>query len=965
MENNMTGSWVGVSGPFQRTLWIIIFFGTIVIITICSIALAEDTFSSQPSYHSSTDHIYETLYSTQFDSINDFKKTETGFLPWTGYIVCANGNMEIKSVVTETHYVTSRSIDYFTSDFLCDGRSYEIWFEFMVSNDLQNKFTVFNNGEINLYVTSGGGNQRLISEKEAGVEVFIKNLNPNQWYFFWISAFHQAAYNKYELIIQGVNYGAYQYTNQPAVQNVVFGDRVAANKGHGSWNLFQLNGWSKAQYFNNFDDGSCHEFREIVYTPGLVGRNNGEAIVKVDNNALYFDTFWNPGSADEVGYINTEYINYDPEETWRISLDFKVMDGYSDHFILVNNEQALITYASGGLYWWDSHMQYYHFVKNIQTGTWYFLELVKYAGVQYYKIIINRNEEASWCVYNSYNEPDWKDYLFIGNPPNTGIDGIYIDNVKLIVESRSQQDADSDGLGDDFENKGGTDPKIVVWSTDFEDRHDGNVRDLEELGWEFYPALNGPGDTTKWESGEITYTDPNQLYPTPAKGHAYGIFTGSNGKVLGVDLDSTYPSNCNYRISTPTISTANVQSGLLITFYMWLDSEAGTNGDGGQILISVNGGDSYSVLGTYNSPYNTQNVAVFSNGPGFTGAMQGWNYVHISLGGGYVGSGKTIKLAFLFKSDADQNIGSGWYIDDIKIYGNLNKNNDDTDDDGLNDFEEFHKYCSSPFISDTDGDSLTDKEEVKEQALATWEFYVNYQGEYNSWSDPLTKDIWVEVDEMAYYPGDPANREWAYDNYAVRDVVTDSFSEHEISIHFVYSEATIAAIPGATTAQIEAIAKIEADGGHREDANNEYKFYHYLLWANTHYDSYYGEAYASHWFTVVYAKHQSLDSSGKRANALMWDLGLNLGLWYYNGNYYDDNGNTPPDSSMKSGIGSWNDYLDEESDWTYEYRGVSPYEDRVLGGWEYAHTNLAVFKRGLDYSGIFKDEDFINTGWTY
>lgn len=905
-----------------------------------------ETHSSQPSYSTSDSHFYELLYETKFDSINDCYEVEAG-----NNVISTLGKLQITGFPMTSNYLYTRKVDYKATNFLNDGRCYEVTFKFKANAVVQSDFTIFNNGEIDIYIDDVRGVTYVyITQYGSPSTLQISSINKGTWYNFKIHAFHLPTYDRFDLTINQFTTTNCRYTGQAATQNLYFGDRTGAAYGKGQWDYLNFEGLSTAQYFNNFNDGNAHEFRYIYY-------NDEAATIRVNNEALYFDTYISAGPpvVDHEGYIYTEYINYEPGETWRISLDFKITSTTMADFVLVKNRQATIIVDGGGLYYYDGAKQ---FVMNLQQNTWYFLELGKTSASDF-KIDVDNDPQSSNCAFEDQGpSPTWWDYLGIGDFNDDDYsNGCYIDNLKLRVETRTHTDSDTDGLGNSFENDGYED-KVYVWSTDFEDpRIYGTPREitLGELGWEYSPAMDAPdGYVSDWQWGE-----PIIFQNGPNKGHADGI-GGSVGQVLGTILDGNYPSGLildeGDMIRSPPISLENVQNSAKVTLWHWYDFEQGGSfptqaDDGCQIWIKSDG--NWNQLGTYQNPYNAQSIAGLI-GPGFSGSSDGWEYLEFDLSN-YIGT--TINLAFIYRADTDGNVGTGWYIDDIKIFGNLDQTDNDSDGDNLEDGEEFHVYVTSPFTSDSDGDDISDKEEVKNDALADYEFYKNQQT-YNSWSDPLTKDIWIEVDEM-----DAVDNGRGWSN-AVRGMVVSDFLAHCIMVHFVFSEE-VTGTDDISEVDLEAIGRLKDDDGERENSNNGY--YHYLIWAQTFEDdSVLGYTYCSHWFMAVFANHEDLDSDAERTKVLEHVLGMNLGLWHYNNYYKDDDEDYPPNSALKKGIGTWRGFLGDESDWTYTWDDdENDPEDRILGGWDYAHTDETVFVRGLDYSGILKDADFIDVGWEY
>jgi len=905
----------------------------------------EDTFASNPSYSSSDDHFYEDLYFTDFFSINDLEI----FTPNPPWISVQNNALQIQGSVFDQNYVKTRRIDFDANNFLYNGNSYEVRFRFKALNVVQGNFKLFNNGEIDLQITDNQGTTWVIANQYGvPMQLLIAPIQKGQWYFFTITAFHTGQYTRYNVKIDLATTTNVRYTAAAVTSKVSLGDTMIGGTGGGQWDNFLLRGLSKAQYFNNFDDDLAHEFRFIDYDDERVD-------LLVLEDALYLDTYLSSGppALHKDGYIYTEYMNYEPTETWRISLDFKIDSSNNNDFVLVSNRQATIWIDGTNLDYYDGTD---NFVMNLQTGVWYLLELEKTSDSQY-RILVDNDVKAAGCQFDDQGpSPVWWDFLGIGDwSPTVYGDGVSIDNLKLIVETRTHADGDGDGLGDVFE-EGDTEPKLYVWSTDFEDKIVSGYRrplELGELGWEFTPVDDDPdGYESNWEKGEPAYPEG------PAKGHADGIFP-SNGKCLGTNLEGEYWRDLTEGegIKTPWISLENVRGHATLTLWHWYDFEEGDDfpdpaDDGGQIYIFVGGEPIPTLLGEYQDPY-TATGHIASPDPCFSGSSDGWEYLEFDLTN-YVGL--DIRIFFHFRADSDQNLGAGWYIDDIKIFGNLDSADPDNDHDNLEDGEEFHTFCTSFFRQDTDRDSLMDDDEVEKNVLADYAYYID--SDTNSWSDPLTKDIWVEVDEMDDVD---AGCEW---DSTIRIMVEGDFIEHAIRVHFIYSEE-IDGLDDIDTDGLEGIGALKTNEGEREDENDG--FYHYLLWAQTCIEpdesSY---AYGSHWFMAVFANHEDLDSDAKRANEIEHALGRNLGLWHYDQYYKDATDENPPPTSMKRAIGTWRDYLGDESDFIYYWDdGENDPECRWLGGWDYSHTSLSTFKRGLDYSGIDEDETFQQTGWAY
>ena len=335
-----------------------------------------------------------------------------------------------------------------------------------------------------------------------------------------------------------------------------------------------------------------------------------------------------------------------------------------------------------------------------------------------------------------------------------------IDNLKLEIPVDTSTDGDDDLLSDAFETgvfNEQTSEKIIVWYDDFE-----SSLDFEEFGWDDSMSRptsdDGLGSDHKWEVGKPTPNYFGDQTDDPDHGWmdvSTSPYEPDRGWVLATKIDDDYDAeSVEDFVISPPIDLTNVLSARLV-FWHWYHFEDGD--DGGRILISINGGD-YLILGTYSAFYNTQTVTALS-GNGFSGNSNGWQRAEVDLPQG--AWGETIKLKFLYATDANSNNYPGWYIDSIRIYGTSDEEEDNIDSDYseewvediidgdfyLLDGEEYYIFGSSPFLRDTDGDFLYDNMEAFHPDLMDDELA---KGK----ADPLTKDIYIEVDYMdGYMPG--------------------------------------------------------------------------------------------------------------------------------------------------------------------------------------------------------------------
>ena len=130
---------------------------------------------------------------------------------------------------------------------------------------------------------------------------------------------------------------------------------------------------------------------------------------------------------------------------------------------------------------------------------------------------------------------------------------------------------------------------------------------------------------------------------------------------------ATYPSareygnNADWKISTRDEFLIRSESARL-EFFHFMESETGH--DGGQVLISANGGDWAVIEPVDNYPDRT--VAGLRNTPGYTGQTGGWTLATFELGE-YVNA--LVRFRWRFGSDQSIRNYPGWYIDDVVLWG--------------------------------------------------------------------------------------------------------------------------------------------------------------------------------------------------------------------------------------------------------------------------------------------------------
>ncbi|MCF7918808.1 MAG: immune inhibitor A [Candidatus Cloacimonetes bacterium] len=140
-----------------------------------------------------------------------------------------------------------------------------------------------------------------------------------------------------------------------------------------------------------------------------------------------------------------------------------------------------------------------------------------------------------------------------------------------------------------------------------------------------------------------------------------GAYSGTN--VWGTVLNGNYAASCNYQLITPEFVVPGDDA--VLTFWHWYDTEA--NLDGGNVKISIDGGNSWTVIhpiGDYPNLTGYSGNAGIPNEPCFTSHnQQYWEFETFEIGE-YNGEDAMIK--FHFGSDSSVQY-PGWFIDDVRV----------------------------------------------------------------------------------------------------------------------------------------------------------------------------------------------------------------------------------------------------------------------------------------------------------
>lgn len=157
-------------------------------------------------------------------------------------------------------------------------------------------------------------------------------------------------------------------------------------------------------------------------------------------------------------------------------------------------------------------------------------------------------------------------------------------------------------------------------------------------------------------------SDGNFVANPSSNGWEWGVSSvagaHSGTKVWGTRLNSQYPANVTYTLTTPSVF---VGSNFMLEFWHSFNTESGY--DGGNVKVSNNNGSSWMLL-IPEGGYTSNNLNILS-GPGFDGNSGGWQFARFNLSS-Y--ANQNIQFRFTFASDGLYE-GDGWFIDDVRTTG--------------------------------------------------------------------------------------------------------------------------------------------------------------------------------------------------------------------------------------------------------------------------------------------------------
>jgi hypothetical protein len=135
----------------------------------------------------------------------------------------------------------------------------------------------------------------------------------------------------------------------------------------------------------------------------------------------------------------------------------------------------------------------------------------------------------------------------------------------------------------------------------------------------------------------------------------------SGSMMWGTVLGSNYADQASWNLELLDIWL--LKNDPVLSFWHWYDIESGY--DGGNLKISTNGGQSYTVIHPQGG-YPESSVTALGE-PGYSGFTGQWREAVFDLS---AYAGKDVSLRWEFGSDGSQT-GRGWYIDDLRIFARV------------------------------------------------------------------------------------------------------------------------------------------------------------------------------------------------------------------------------------------------------------------------------------------------------
>ena len=669
------------------------------------------------------------------------------------------------------------------------GSDYTIKVKFWITLTTNHWIPAIHNNEIWIGIDHGD-DLVYYSKQNNPTATKIMDLESMEWYY--IQAHYTTVTDTYDIWVWKENDSPPSYPtysdakkmdpNLDARQDLIIGDLERGDSNYGIgvfYDEIMFWGHSDTQFHDNFDDQSTNEW-------DVDGKTNGYMIQQ--DNRMYMHS---PANSD-LGRGSSPYIDYNSrddevDEDYQISTYFMIHDDSpsTDIFRVIQNGQTEVFCDYSGT---ADKIGVYEYIPGSGYSTSWAFTLVK---GRWYHILVDADVSAGTFTleidgetidhssgtrsYFYFLHDDAFDFISIGDV-TTGAGRGYAswDHLKLTGEPYDMEDSDSDGLSDHFERDSTLDNNyFLIYSEGMESMKWMNPWAVWNRPHDGWTGGDPPDDwgwrKTDWERG------------TPSKGTTEGHCTSDS--VYATSLDDTYGSELNEWLFTPRIFTKGTDS-VTITWYQryrfeYIDVPGEDDYyDGGKVwLLDQLDDPDWSVDEYFDSSewtdvgadgvVGTSDLYTGTIKTGYDNPIEGeeaicghkdyWHKAKIVDIALPTGDRSVIDFGFQFGSDNQATQDDyGWMIDDIKVYGSTDPNDDDTDDDGIKDGDEFYIYCTSPISPDTDGDDLSDNFELEYA-------YMYHTGQ-------LYKDLIVEWDYMDGYAAESETTSYFTNYYEDRDV---------------------------------------------------------------------------------------------------------------------------------------------------------------------------------------------------
>lgn len=671
----------------------------------------QSALQEQGSYTWQNDLFYDTFSYT--GHLQTTKQTTAGGT----YDVSANGNLKIVSKDVAgggggAAFAQSDELAIDHNHHITGAPTYAVETIFIPKQALNSWFRVYNDERMSIILGSNiqPGNVNLYYYANNGLTQ-IKSLNVGSRY--QITATYQTSSYDVDVFDIAANTHTNVQNIPPATPNVLdyftLGDpNNFADFGYGEWEYLKITGMSSARWFEDFKDGNAGDWRPWSYATG--------ATYSVTNQVLSLSS-----DTTAFNYAYTPFFDYTTNSAangyWKVSFDFRINANNNQWLILLANDQFVILVVNLQLKFFSTQMNPTEKDLNsgapLVQGQWYYLKLVQDSGNTYDIYLDSKPDvfgtDAKFQTANALGAPSFR----LGDFNENDRGSADWDNFRVISgmgpdsDGDNDQDDDDDGLSDTFENNA----RQVFWADDFEGY---TLGDSSVWRWSL---------TQDWEWGYLTGGHPN---------NAYGGSTSYIGTRIGAASYTRGVSSYAFSPYMSLVNVGNVEPTAVFNVW-WHFADNADNCEVHAWWTATNGQHWDQTLATLNE----------ISGSWPTGAHSSeWRHVETSINAQAIGS---TDFQFYVKMFADNTVGTeldgGCFLDDISLLVAGLKDNLDGDSDNLGDGEEWEWARTSPYVDDTDGDGLFDKDEMTDSFLSG-------SLSSNGRADPLVVDFFYEVDRQ-------------------------------------------------------------------------------------------------------------------------------------------------------------------------------------------------------------------------